>query len=218
MSRCSLYRRFVVLRVRVRFRLVNTLRLDALTKGVDSASVLVWYCCAHELSRWHRVGEDERRDEKGVDDLVVFSTAYLTAALLIRFYLEFDHRRDGILVSLPRTLLQNVEQLILYDLIWFAGYEPLLFLLTLRRSQDVNRSRYVDSNHTFLCFDFKTSKAFDISSLCSNKWSRTGSETAVDILGGNARWLTIKQFAAWTKERPSDLRLAVLLTGQAEVK
>lgn len=82
---------------------------------------------------------------------------------------QFDYHYGGILILLPIVVLVDMEVLSLYDVIRLVVYDLELFLLALRRSQDIHWSRYDDEAPPCFRHDFKTCYDFDIPPLCANK-------------------------------------------------
>lgn len=110
-------------------------------------------------------------------------------------HLQFDQHSDGIIVPLPTGVLEDVEVLRLYDVIRLVGYGPVLCLLAVRRSQEIDWSQYGGNYPTFFGYDFNSGQVFDVPPLGANKKSKTDSDMIVDIPFHQARWFHDMRFA-----------------------
>lgn len=78
----------------------------------------------------------------------------------------------------------------MYDVIGLVGYDPVLCLLALLRSQETEFSSNGGEDPLFFGCDFKTGQLFDVSPLRANKKSRMGSGVTVDVPGRAVRRLS----------------------------
>lgn len=139
-----------------------------------------------------------RDDKARVEMLSRTENALMTAACIFAAcrngdsshsfaYLQFDRHSGGILVSLPIGVLEDVKVLGLYSVIRLIGYDSVLCLLALRRSQEIDWSRYGGTDPAFLGYDLKTGPVFNVPPLRANKRTKTGSTTVFDVLRREAR-------------------------------
>lgn len=69
-----------------------------------------------------------------------------------------------------------------------------MYLLALRRPQEIYSLSYGGSNPASFCYDIKTGQVFNITPLCTNMASRTGSGSIVDVPGHEVWWPRETQF------------------------
>lgn len=98
-----------------------------------------------------------------------FSVCRIRYSLHSSGHIQFDHHRGGIIVTLPTSILGNVKFFGFYDVIRLAGYDSVLCLLPLRRSQEIDRSRYGGNDPPFIGYDLTTEKVYDIFPLRASK-------------------------------------------------
>lgn len=80
-------------------------------------------------------------------------------------HVQFDDNRGSILVPLPTRSLEDVEVLASHGVLGLARYNPLFYLFSLRRSHEIDWSRYVGMDlPVFLCY-FGRRQVYDISTL-----------------------------------------------------
>lgn len=75
-----------------------------------------------------------------------------------------------------------------YFFIRLVGYDLVLCLLMLSRSQEVDWSRSGGTNHVSLGYDSTTGQVFDVPLLRAKKRLKVDSATVIDFLGRKA-WL-----------------------------
>lgn len=109
-------------------------------------------------------------------------------------HVQFDHHCGGIHVPLQSDILEDIEVLCLYDVIRFDGYDPVLCVLSLLRSQEMDWSRYGGDDTPVFGYDFRREQVYDVPTLRANKRSRNGSGVVIDISGYVGRWLQDIQF------------------------
>lgn len=96
----------------------------------------------------------------------------------------------------PTAVLEDMDALGLFDVISLDGHDLVLCLLALRRSQEIDSSRYGSTDPAFSCNDFKAWQVFDAPPLHANKKAKTFTGTIVDIPGHDVSWLREVQFAS----------------------
>lgn len=67
---------------------------------------------------------------------------------------QFDHYRGDMFVPLATGVLEDVEVLEFHDMIRFCGSDPVLCLLAVWRSQEIDWSRYGSTHPLFFGYDF----------------------------------------------------------------
>lgn len=100
---------------------------------------------------------------------------------------QLDHHRGGILFPLSTGVLKDVEVLCLYDIFRLGRYDPMLCLLGLRRSQDIDSSRYGGDDALFFGYDLKAGKCLMFYRFLASRRSKTGSGVTVDFPGHEVR-------------------------------
>lgn len=70
-------------------------------------------------------------------------------------HVHFDHRCGDILTPLPNSVLEDAELFCADNITRLAGYNPVLCLVLLRRSQKIIRSRYGGSDSAIFSREFK---------------------------------------------------------------
>lgn len=116
--------------------------------------------------------------------------------LLGHVQLDYDH--GGVLVRLPTGILEDVEVLGVCKVIRLAGYDPILCLLALHRSQKIYCSLYRGDDPLSFGYDFTIGHVYDIPPLRLIKKSEMGSAIAVDIPGHVVGWLQVIQLTSIT--------------------
>lgn len=143
-------------------RVFCTLRLRQcchITPGVD------------ELSGWQGACWNDRQDGKriGYYGLSFLAACHNGSSSHIFVYLLLDHHRGGVLLSLPSGVLEDIEVLVLYSIICLVSYDPVLCMLELKRSHDVDWSCYGCNDPVFLRYKFTTGQVFDVMPLWAKR-------------------------------------------------
>lgn len=71
-------------------------------------------------------------------------------------HVQFDHHYSSTLVLLRTSILEGMEVIRLFEFIRLAGYYPVLCLLDLYCSQEIDWPRYGSDYSPFFGYDYKT--------------------------------------------------------------
>lgn len=118
------------------------------------------------------------------------SSSQLFGCLLLEQHL------GGNLAPLLTGVLEDVKVIGSYDVTQFVGHGPVLCVLALKRSQQDDWLGYGSTDPVFLRYNSKTEQMFDIRQLRTNKRSKAGFNTVVDVMGCKEWWLRKIQLAS----------------------